>query len=561
MRLRFVHLLAPLVFAAAGAAWAGQAEDPAAKVREIFGPAIREAQATAGQEDDVKLAEGLLAAAREGSRDASMTAALCQAVYELAAAVPQGLDVAVEALELLGQRAPDRAADCAQKLVAIRRQQYAGATAAQRPAAAERLIDALGDIAEGLARQGKYAEAIGYLRQGRLVAGSVGPDRQKQLQAEIGRLAALERVHGVIDGLKARLKSDPQDAQTRRRLIDLYLIELDDPAEAAGLLTPDVDEVLRTYVPLATKDTGALKPQACMELGHWYYSLRTKATTPLGRPAMLQRARGYLETYVQKADSGDLTVAKAKLTLERIEEELEALASAGTGGRWLDVLKLVDTGKHAVRGRWLRQGSRIGIAATGADRIVIPVAPNGDYELKVQFARSKGDGDVNVVLPVGRAGVVLTLSEHDTQASGLNAVNGRFHRDEKASPAAALSNRTVHNLHAKVTTKDDTARIRATLDGKKLLEWSGPLSALSAADDWRLPDATVLGLGTYSGCTTTFSIAQLRMLTGKAAPVSLTVRSEDDRRPGDRWREAVDRWRNPPGRPPGRDPGAPPRRR
>jgi tetratricopeptide (TPR) repeat protein len=525
---------------------AARGQDAAAKVDELFGEAIREVKATPTQEDDVKLARDLLAAAQADSQDAATAVALCDAVYGLASPATGGLDVAAEAIELLGQHAPERAADCGQKALVIRRRQYIAATGANRAAAGEHLIEALENVVEALVKKGQYAEAITYLRQASSAAAGIRSSQKGRIQAEIDRLVALDRLHRVIRELEARLKADPKDDYARRRLIDLYLIELDDPTRAAALLGQDADEALRTYIPLAVKEVSELKPGACLEVGNWYYGLRTKATTPMGKPAMLRRAQGYLERYVQEADAGDLTVVKAKLTLEKIEKELDALAPAGP---WLDVLKLVNPSKHAVRGRWLRQGRRIGVAATGHDRVMIPIAPKGDYELKVQFARSKGDGDVNVVLPVGAACVTLALSEHRARASGLSAVDGSFHRDKEAPASAGLSNRATHNVHVKVTTKDGSAKIRASLDGKKLLDWSGTPLALSVTDEWRLPNKTVLGLGTYSGCTTTFAGAQLRMLTGRAAPVEIAVRNESDAR-REWWRDIADRWRRAGGRTP-----------
>jgi tetratricopeptide (TPR) repeat protein len=513
------------------------------------------AKAEPGRQDSLKLAREALAAAQDGSRDAATVSALCEAAHDLAAAAPQGLDVAVEAMELLAQRAPKRAVECTRRIVTIRRRQYAAAAAAERPAAGERLAEALEGVAEAFVEQGNYADAISYLRQALSVAAGVKSARQKEVRARIDRLVALERIHRVVGDLKARLKRSPEDAYARRRLIDLYLVELDDPAAAAALLRQDADEVLRTYLPLATKDPAELKPEACLELGNWYYSLKAKAVTAVGKSAMLLRAKGYLETYVEKADANDPNAAKAKLTLEKIEQELESLAPQGAAGRWIDVLRLVDPARHSVEGRWVRQGSKLGTAATGADRVVIPVAPKGDYELSAQFVRLKGDGDVNLILPVGGASVVLALSEHQAAANGLSKVNGNFHRDEKASAAKGLTNRTAHKVHVKVTVKDDSARIRATLDGKKLLEWSGPQSALAVADEWRLPNATVLGLGTYTGCTTTFSSAQLRMLTGKPVAVKIAVRDPDEQRRSDLWRDALNRWRRSAGRSFGRGRG------
>ncbi|HUS91378.1 MAG TPA: hypothetical protein VM695_05980, partial [Phycisphaerae bacterium] len=171
-------LLAMSMPALASTAGAPDAQAAAARVNELFGQAIRDAQASPGHDDNVGLARRLLDAAQHDSRQAEMAAALCDAAYGLASPAPQGLDLAAEAMELLAQRVPDRAADAAQKLLAIRRRQYGAAPASERPAMGERFIDSLTGVADALAAGGKYADAISYLRQAVSVAAGIRSARQ-----------------------------------------------------------------------------------------------------------------------------------------------------------------------------------------------------------------------------------------------------------------------------------------------------------------------------------------------------------------------------------------------
>lgn len=547
-----------VVLVLAGLASTAWAEDAAKMFDSLFGQEVKRVKATRGYDDDQKLAADLLAVAEKRRQDTALVEVICRTAYDLAGKTPTGFPTAAKAMALLAECVPEKGAACREKILSIRRRQYGAARGAARPGAGGALIDALVAVADDKAQAKNYAEALRLFRQAVAIANVLRSPRLAELQAEVRNLTAVDLAWRQIVQMQARLKANPKDEFARRRLIELHLVELDDPAGAAKYLTDDSDERLRTYIPLAGQDADQLAAQACTELAEWYLSLTDKATTN-GKITVLVRAKGYYETFLEKYDKTDLTRTKATLALERVEAELERLEpTPKTVAKWIDVLRLVDPDKHAVDGRWARRGGRVGVAAREHARVGIPVAPKGDYELKVQFVRIEGSNDVNTILPVGNTSVVVMLSSNNGSASGLTAINGKLCDSNDTRTSGSLTNDTAHNLHVKVTTKDDQAEISATLDGKKLLEWEGPQSALSSTSGWRLPNQKILGVGTDSGSTTIFNSVQLRMLSGKAAPAPFAVRSrrdpdedrdrrrrwwEDRRRGSDRGRGSRGDWR------------------
>jgi len=95
----------------------------------------------------------------------------------------------------------------------------------------------------------------------------------------------------------------------------------DDPASAAKVLTDDLDEATRTYVPLAAKPRDQLTPEQCRELGRWYYT-QFEHAPPAGKPVVLRRARGYYERYLAETKDTDLRLTKARLALGEIARHL-----------------------------------------------------------------------------------------------------------------------------------------------------------------------------------------------------------------------------------------------
>ena len=549
-----------LVLTVLGAARGDQASD---MFKSLFGNEIQRVKASRGYEDDQKLAADLLGVAEKRSQDTALVEAICRAAYDLSAKTPPGFPTALKAMEMLAQALPAKGPECKEQVLSIRRRQYGVARSADRPAAGNALIDALLSVADDKVAAKDYAAALRLVRQASALANSLRSPRKAEILARVRKLTALDLAWRQIVQMKARLDANPKDELARRRLVELYLVELDDPAGAAKFLEQDSDERLRTYVPLAEKDPQQLAAQACAELAEWYLGFTEKASTN-GKITVLVRAQTYYKGFLTKHDKPDLLSTKVTLALEKVEAELKRLDPAPKPtATWRDLLKLVDLKKHAVEGRWLRDGGRVGVEAKGHARIGIPVAPKGDYELKVQFSRVAGNNDVNTILPVGNTSVMVMLSGNNGQASGLSSVNGKYCHENETRTPGQLANNTTHNLYVKVTTKDSMANISATLDGKKLVEWEGPQSALSNSRYWSLPSNRILGLGTDSGSTTIFSSVQLRMLTGKAQRADFVARNrsrDDDDNRGDRRRWWDDHRRSDRDRRPGRRPGGRPRR-
>ena len=536
------------VLVLAGLAPAAWAEDAARMFDSLFGQEVKRVKATRGYEDDQKLAGDLLGVAEKRKQDTALVEVVCRTAWDLARKTPAGFPTAVKAMELLAECIPAKAPECRGEILSVRRRQYGAARGAERTCAAEALIQALQAVAEDKIQAKDYTEALKLLRQAAAMAGAMRLPVLAELQAKVRKVAAWELARRQIVQMEARLKADPKDGFARRRIIELYLVELDDPAGAARFVDEESDERLKTYIPLAAKDAQDLADQACLELAQWYLSLADKATTH-GKITVLVRARTYYQSFLAKHEKTDLSRTKASLALEKIEAELSRLdPTPEVAAKWIDVLKLVDPGKHAVAGKWTRSGSKVGTQqAARQSRIGIPVAPKGDYELKVQFVRRQGDNDVNMILPAGKTSVMLMLSNDHGKASGLSNVDGKYCEANETRTSGKLSNGKLYLIHVTVKTKDDQAEIHATMDGQKLVDWSGPLSRLSNSRYWQLPNPQILGLGLDTGNTGYFQSAQLRMLSGKAEAAPFSLRSQtdpDDERDRRRrwWEEQRDRW-------------------
>ncbi len=495
--------------------------DKAAEVFEsLYGAKVKAVKATRDAGDDIELAARLLAAAKEATKQPGFLAVLCEKAADLAGGHPTGYGTALAAMDLLARTVPERGAACAARTLEIRQQQFDAARGDEKKAAGELLLGSLLPVIEAKEKAGALAEAAALYRKARTIAAATDSPRADEIDARAARLAQRMKTAARIADVKALLERDPANVSAREGLVRIYLVDLDDPAEAAKHLEGVKDKSLRKYVPAVAKGVEAAPELACMELGEWYRGLGEKVA-PGAQAAMYARAKAYYERFLSLHTPDDLQRTQATLALKEIQAAFEKSGgpppAQSARGRWLDLLPLVDPAKDVVKGDWKRRGSALAIISpTKNGRIIIPVAPEGSYELQAKFVRTSGDCEVAVILPVRSARVTLMLSASRGHQSGLSLINGKGANDNETTVRpGTLVNGREYALHITVLAKGGQARIAVLLDGKPYINWRGPQSALSLYPNWHLREPGCLGLGAFASVVV-FRSVRLKMLSGEA---------------------------------------------
>ena len=513
-----------------GAVRAAEADKTAAeKADEVFeslyGADVRRVKATRDPKDDMELAGRLLDAARQAESQGEFMALLCEKACGLAGAFPEGAATALAAMELLSAKVPEKAAACAERIVDVRQRQFDLSRGEERLKDGEALIDALLAACDAKAGAGVYGDATALCRRAVLVATAVRSQKRAEIDSRIKAMADAAKVAREVEELKGQLAKDPQNAATRERLVRLCLVDRDNPAEAAQYVEGVADESLCKYVRAAAKGVETAPELACMELGEWYRRLADGAGAG-PKAAMLARARAYYDRFLSIHPSADLDRTKASLALKKVEEDIKQVSGpplkSGARQVWADVLALVDPARDASAGKWVRKGPAIvgPVGATHAEaKIVIPVAPQGNYELEAKFVRLSGTDTVGFILPVGARGVTLLMSAWRGRATGLGDVNGKqAGSNETSVKPHTLENGHEYQLNVKIAVTASQAHVTVTLDGKPLIDWKGPESALSHQGGWGPPRPGFLAVG-FSNSTGVFNSIRLKMLSGEAKVV------------------------------------------
>jgi formylglycine-generating enzyme required for sulfatase activity len=307
--------------------------------RAAWADAAGDYQALFGQDEQAAVAKGVRAAPEFAAKLANaaksigaqkeLQALLCEKAYEFGVKAPAGYQAAADAMKLLIGMAGDTRAAARQKLLKVDELRFARASKDERKPLGQEMVDLLVAFGDERAEATQAAEAVAFYRRALSLATSVQSDRAQQVVDKIKELAAAQEARKRIADLRARLVREPDNTAVREGLILSYLAELDDPIEAAKLLTPDVNEGLRTYVPLAARKVEMLGEAVCLDLAEWYAATADKLSAP-GKGVLLGKAQACCERYLAVHKVEDVGQLKAKMLLAKLDKAMEA-AGGGPG--------------------------------------------------------------------------------------------------------------------------------------------------------------------------------------------------------------------------------------
>ena len=540
------------------------AADPAVKERfdAKFGPALQSASATRDTDDDLALAQDMIAAAK-ATDDPAFAALLGDQAQRLALPHPAGYEAAAEALSLLAQHDPARAIEALDQLTRLREKHSLKLRPDARAALNDSLIEEYGQLGELQARAELFDDAAATFRKARAAAARVKSPRADEFRDLIDFLTELRSISGRLRVLEDKLKTKPDDRAAATEWVQIQLADRDDPAAAGRYAQATGDPDLIRIVELTATPADQRLPADEVTLAEWYRR-QADARRGANAAAALARARaGYL-AYLASSPEPGLTLTRAKLALRTVEEAISKLPasalrvkSAPTPPRiarnpettnpnpnpnpapspnpgespltqgGVDLLTAFDVARHSVRGEWLRVGTRLFIRPEQGDRITLPYTVSGDYQCLVDFEITDPMTGLAIVLPIRDRSVALLVNAFKGRYTALSTVDGvvapehgALHRQPaplatyrrhglrirvgspvKEPPAAGDDATTPTPAPAPAPKPDADTQIDVQLDGATVLTWRGQASSLASWPTLALKHPRALGLG-WSGAET-----------------------------------------------------------
>ncbi|MCL2645572.1 MAG: substrate-binding domain-containing protein [Phycisphaerales bacterium] len=264
--------------------------DQAAMLFErLYGADIKRATASERPDDAIALASQILASVRTTRLDPAMISVMCETAYTLAGKSFTGRFVALEAVELLWRKVPEKRFDAAVKWAALYERAY---NADETRLNAEHAVVVLMLAADIGTSSGQYVESEKLWKKAEDLAKKFKISQTENLAARMPAFIARTKSVAQRDSILSKYQTDPSNMDLRRQLLSIELIELDAPSKAATYLDSASDEMLKTNLPLASMKVSEVAEDTAARLGEWYLGLAEQAGLG-GRELCLKRARSY----------------------------------------------------------------------------------------------------------------------------------------------------------------------------------------------------------------------------------------------------------------------------
>ncbi len=291
----------------------------------LYGDALREVNGTISKTDDVALADRILEGAAAAQATPKLQELMCDEAYKLGIRSMDGYETAAKAMLMLAEVAPKRAAEANQNLILVRQRQYSRARGEERDRLGGELLDTMLSVARSHVEAGEFDEGISYYRRAIALASMVRPDDRTSIAIELDRAMQRQRLTKQIALLRNKLEANPKDTTTAKLLVKLHVVDMDDPSGARFYAALTGDEKTKKLTPLATTPVDQVPADTALELGDWYRAWAAQATSA-SRPAMLTRAQGYYQRFLDQHTTEDLSRTRATLTLREVETALSKLS-------------------------------------------------------------------------------------------------------------------------------------------------------------------------------------------------------------------------------------------
>lgn len=201
-------------------------------------------------------------------------------------------------------------------------------------------------------------------------------------------------------------------------------------------------------------------------------------------------------------------------------------SAAGTDwSKAVNLLALIDPLKDSISGTWTAQDGGIAVARGMYARTEIPYSPPQEYDLRVSFTRVDGNDNVTQILSRGGKAFAWTMGGANNTVFGFETVGGV---SAAANPTtvkkpACLENGKKYTSLVQVR----EGGVKAYMNGQLITEWKTDYSDLDLYADWKLREASLLGLGSWNNAVV-FHSAELLEARGQGKALRGAARAFGD---------------------------------
>ena len=181
-----------------------------------------------------------------------------------------------------------------------------------------------------------------------------------------------------------------------------------------------------------------------------------------------------------------------------------------SAAKWESLLARVDVERNAVTGQWTKSESGLHVDAASGARLSIPVAPSGEYDVRIAFTRHSGVHSIALIFPHGAGQASFEVDAWGQHLGGLQNISGQSIRENPTRQSdVTLTNGRRYTMTVEVRAE----QVRALLDERVVATYRTNGGDLATPDLWALPDRRSLGIGAWES-ETTFHAVEVRAANG-----------------------------------------------
>jgi hypothetical protein len=301
-----------------------RAAEPTEAFDYLYGTEAKRVLADKDPKAPADFAARLMADADSTLKAPTLKTIAYQKAYEFGIMNALGYATAVDAMQHLIATVPERDAEWQEKLLAVLQlEMKAAKNDEKRQRLGPLLVEQYVTVAELQVAAGSAAKAGENCRQAQAIIRMASADRKDALQDRIKQVEAKTATLVAVDQAKGQLQADPKNKVASEKLVRLYLVELDNPTEAAKYAELGADELTRRCILVADMNPENLPENALLMLTEWYKNLADSASGE-AKAAMLRRASSFGEQYLKAHTADDLSHTKVATLMTRVTADLTA---------------------------------------------------------------------------------------------------------------------------------------------------------------------------------------------------------------------------------------------
>lgn len=309
------------------------ADDAQQTFDSLFGAKLKQVKASVDRDDDAALANSFIDTAQQTTGTPKLAAILYAEAFALTRVHEPA--VALKAMRLLAANSQGDREDASEKIVDLLTVMSRTGDAASRNSAADELIAIYTQQGDAAFGSNDMAKATVAYRKALILAARRQHASADALRDRIKTAADRARTIRQVEQLEQALLRDADNQSALKELTLMYLLDLQQPSNAARYSPRIKDESLQATLQLALKDDATLSAADSLALGEDYAAIMKQSEKKRELVAGAYAVR-YLRQYMTLEPKAGLSRTKAEILIKQIDAKVDisrvTLPSKASGG-------------------------------------------------------------------------------------------------------------------------------------------------------------------------------------------------------------------------------------